>query len=144
MGRTGHYRPTRYRGIRQYIRADGTPGPYAVEVCYRGQRAAGREDTLEKARDRQRELLARLKTGTYDPTAGRRSVGDALDLYLRSESYRRLSARERKGREGTLEWWRERGGHAPGSPATARYVLLGQVTRTKIAEEFVRRRRMVA
>lgn len=39
---------------------------------------------------------------------------------------------------------REHLGHAPGSPATARYVLLGQVVRSDLAEEFVVRRRMVA
>lgn len=39
---------------------------------------------------------------------------------------------------------REHLGHAPGSPATARYVLLGQVVRSGLAAEFVVRRRMVA
>lgn len=39
---------------------------------------------------------------------------------------------------------REHLGHAPGSPATARYVLLGQVVRSELAGEFVVRRRMVA
>lgn len=117
MGRTGSYRRVE-PCIWRYVGIDGKPGDYRVQVQARGRRATETARTLEEARDTRDRLRQKLKSPGYDPSAGRRSVADAITRHQRGDRFKALTDKDQRQRAKALGWWEERIGPLPMSDLT--------------------------